>query len=131
MIDPFVALAPILVLPIVGLLRYIGCTLQTGGIPASVTVTVSPTEVTLSANGMQLFTATVVGAPQGVTWSLLMGDTDEPGIGTLVSPGPSSVTYQAPVNLSAQTAQVTIVATTNESQTVASGSASITLVDQG
>jgi hypothetical protein len=131
MIDPFVALAPILVLPIVGLLRYIGCVLQTGGIPSDVTVTVSPPSITMNANQTQQFTATVTGTLPGVTWSLTVGDSDSSAGGGTVNP--QTGLYQSPLNLSVPQLQVTIIATTTSHllQTQATGSAIVTLVDNG
>jgi hypothetical protein len=143
MIDPFVAVAPILVLPIVGLLRYIGCILQTGGIPGSdVTVTVNPPQATVKPNETATFTATVTGAlqDQGVSWSLMLFDADSPGmgpgIGTFTFPNPSTtlvVLYQAPTasSLSNLTTPVTITASTIATalQASVSGSATITVTD--
>jgi len=116
MLDPFVVLAPILVLPIVGLLRFIGCA-QIVGLGnfnyANVTVTVKPPTSKLCAGQSQSFNATVQGAPPGVTWS-----SSAPGlIGNM---------YTAPTPVLAQTT-VTITATANSNMS-SKGTATITLV---
>jgi len=93
-----------------------GAARQTGAV-----VTVSPSSASVRVGRMQTFTATVTGAPGGVTWSV----NDVPGgdgsVGTIDSTG----RYLAPATAPGQT--VTVRAT-SVSVPTASGSAVVTVV---
>jgi hypothetical protein len=66
--DPFVILAPLLLLPIVFLLRFIGCTsFHSGDSPS--TITIDPASASLGPGESQTFTATVTGTTEEVQWS--------------------------------------------------------------
>ena len=68
MLDSFVILAPLLLLPVVALLRFVGC--ESFDSKADV-VTVTPDTATLGPGESQQFTASVNGTPPStnVTWS--------------------------------------------------------------
>jgi hypothetical protein len=65
--DPFVILAPLLLLPIVFLLRFIGCSSFSGD--DSPSVKIDPASADLGPGESQKFTATVTGSTEAVQWS--------------------------------------------------------------
>lgn len=91
-----------------------------GGLPGcsgkkTIAITLSPTTTaTINQAQTQAVTATVTNDPSnsGVTWSLGTGQ-----VGTLISLTPTSVTYQAPKTLSANTT-VTVTATSIANTTI-------------
>lgn len=87
---------------------------------AAVTVAVSPTQVSLAANGTQSFTATVSGSSdQNVTWLINGVPGGAPSLGTISTSG----VYTAPAGASASfTATVTAQA---EAAPLATGAASV------
>ena len=70
MLDSYLILAPLLLLPVVALLRFIGCQLVFPLVDNNVTVIVTPDSVNLGPGQTQQFTAMVDGVPSSeVTWS--------------------------------------------------------------
>ena len=67
--DPFVILAPLLLLPIVFLLRFIGCSSFGGTDDAAIVITLDPASAELGPGENQKFTATVTGTTEKVQWS--------------------------------------------------------------
>jgi hypothetical protein len=109
MIDPFIVLAPVLVLPIVGLLRFIGCTTFTStdepSAPATpVSVTVTPNPVTVCQGQPVTFTAAVANSSDTAitTWtasdgqSLTVTSDPQPGAPAGTPPLNNHATYTPP-----------------------------------
>lgn len=94
----------------------------TAAATATVTVSVSPTQVSLAANGTQAFTAAVSGSTdQNVTWLVNGVPGGAPSVGTISASG----VYTAPAGASASfTATVTAQA---EAAPLATGGASVTV----
>src|SRR4029077_8995059 len=83
--------------------------------PTGVSVSVTPSSVTLKASGQQVFTATVTGsANQSVTWSI------SPNVGTMLNG-----TYTAPASIAAP--QVVTVAAQSAADATAQGTATVNL----
>ena len=73
MLDSFLILAPLLLLPVVALLRFVGCTTFDSAPADVVVVKVNPDTASLGPGESQQFTALlngVNGAPMSVTWSV-------------------------------------------------------------
>ncbi len=96
-----------------------GAALQNG---VTVTVTVSPSSAAVRAGRIQPFTATVVGAPNAVTWSVNGAVGGDVVVGTIDANGQ----YLAPT-LVPSPATVTVRAASTSSPT-ASGSAAVTIL---
>ena len=87
-----------------------------GGSSHPLVTFVSPPS-SVNAGATANFTVTVAHGPNGVTWSLSCSTTSNPTpqCGTLVSPTPLTVTYQAPVSV--LTGNVTLTATSVDDHT--------------
>jgi len=124
MLDPFVLLTPLLALPVVGLLRFLGCSAfaaapaPPGSSTPPITVTVTPSPVTVYPGKSVTFTAAVANSSnQNCDWTSSDGQ-------SLAQNAPQT-TYTAPVTLG--TSPVTITAKAKADGTT-TGTATVNLV---
>src|SRR5882757_3507119 len=123
MLDPFVILAPVLLLPVVALLRFIGCSSFSSGAGTG-TASISPDKATLGPSQTQQFTFLVNNIPTtGVTWSanapaglFTAPDPHIPGAPpvtvTAISTTPAGFSASATITLASVTVAVTPPAAT-------------------
>ena len=119
MLDPFVSLAPLLLLPVVALMRFIGCTQILGDFtvdPGQHTLVITPSSVSLKPGQTQQFAALLDGTPsENVNWS----------------PNAQNGLYKAPSPFVPGTSPVPVTATSTDYPSADAGKAIVGLIGSG